>query len=368
MTMGLALPAERMLGAAPMKTATLPKDAAENTKLWQETHFRHYAELANQQNMLEDTTRTGAYHDAFLHNRADFEGKVVLDVGAGSGILSLFAARAGAARVYAVEATAMAENARTLVAANGLAGQVTVLRGDIAEVEVPEAVDTIVSEPLGVFLFHEGMLDAYVTARDRFLRPGGRMFPESAKLYVAPFTDADVFHGWQSWARFWEQKRFFGCDLSALASFAFTDAFAMPVVGPMAAEGLLAAAVCHPVDFLHVSHEALARVEVPFAFELSSSGTLHGLGSWFTASLSGSVHAEELSTAPNSDRTHWYQTRFLFSEPVPALAGQKLVGRLTASKNVSCSYDVRIEAQLEGSGWQVDQRYELERHRYWWGK
>lgn len=68
--------------------------------------------------MLEDRKRTGSYYDAVMRNQNLFENSVVLDVGTGSGILALFAAKAGARKVYAVEATAMAQHARTLVHAN----------------------------------------------------------------------------------------------------------------------------------------------------------------------------------------------------------------------------------------------------------
>lgn len=66
-----------------------------------------------------DEVRTTHYRNAILNNKMDFEGKIVLDVGAGSGILSLFAAQAGAAKVYAIEASNMAISARALVHANG---------------------------------------------------------------------------------------------------------------------------------------------------------------------------------------------------------------------------------------------------------
>lgn len=66
-----------------------------------ETYFEYYGKMANQMNMLQDSTRTTTYHRAILENRRDFEGKVVMDVGAGSGILSFFAAQAGAKKVYA---------------------------------------------------------------------------------------------------------------------------------------------------------------------------------------------------------------------------------------------------------------------------
>lgn len=73
-----------------------------------------------QKDMLEDHKRTGAYYQAVMQNRRQFEGKVVLDVGTGSGILAIFAAKAGARKVYAVEATPMAKFAQSLVEHNGV--------------------------------------------------------------------------------------------------------------------------------------------------------------------------------------------------------------------------------------------------------
>lgn len=61
--------------------------------------------------MMQDYIRTSTYQRAILSNLPDFKGKVVLDVGAGSGILSFFAIQAGARKVYAVEASTMAQHA-----------------------------------------------------------------------------------------------------------------------------------------------------------------------------------------------------------------------------------------------------------------
>ena len=58
-----------------------------------ELYFHYYAQLQHQQNMLQDYIRTGCYYEAITENRIDFEGSAVMDVGAGSGILSLFAAQ-----------------------------------------------------------------------------------------------------------------------------------------------------------------------------------------------------------------------------------------------------------------------------------
>ena len=88
-----------------------------------------YAEFEVHRSMIGDRVRTEAFRRAI--EAAVRPGDVVLDVGAGSGILSVFAARAGAARVYAVEQTSIAVFAQELVAANGVADVVRVIQGDI---------------------------------------------------------------------------------------------------------------------------------------------------------------------------------------------------------------------------------------------
>lgn len=93
--------------------------------------------------------RTSTYQKAINGNYNDFNDKIVLDVGAGSGILSFFAAQAGARKVYAVEASNMAQYAQQLVAANNLSDRITVIAGKIEEIELPEKVDIIISEPMG---------------------------------------------------------------------------------------------------------------------------------------------------------------------------------------------------------------------------
>ena len=70
--------------------------------------------------MLNYLVRTGKYRDGILNNAIDFKDKVVMDVGCGSGILSIFCAQAGAKKVYAVEASNMAQSAIELIKHNKL--------------------------------------------------------------------------------------------------------------------------------------------------------------------------------------------------------------------------------------------------------
>lgn len=69
--------------------------------------------------MLQDKVRTSTYASFILTNRMLFRDAVVLDVGCGTGILSLFAAKAGAKRVFAVDASDIYKRARKIIEENG---------------------------------------------------------------------------------------------------------------------------------------------------------------------------------------------------------------------------------------------------------
>jgi len=133
--------------------------------------------------MLSDDVRMQSYFRAISENEECFRGKVILDVGAGSGILSMWAAKAGAAKVYAVEYTSMAQHARKLVRRNGLDSIIEVIQSSVEELILPEKVDVIISEWMGMVLLRESMLDSVIRARDRFLKPGGTLWPSDATVY-----------------------------------------------------------------------------------------------------------------------------------------------------------------------------------------
>ena len=69
----------------------------------------------------------------------------------------------------------------------------TVIRGKVEEVVLPEKVDVIISEPMGFMLVHERMLESYIAARDLFLKPGGLMMPTTGTIFFAPFTDRTLY-------------------------------------------------------------------------------------------------------------------------------------------------------------------------------
>ncbi|KAL3083976.1 hypothetical protein niasHS_008848 [Heterodera schachtii] len=312
-------------------------------------YFQFYGSLFQQQNMLQDFTRTATYQRAIFDNWHDFRGKVVLDVGAGTGILSFFAAQVGAKRVYAVEASSMSAHCKELVDANGFSSVIVVLSAKIEEVELPEQVDIIVSEPMGYMLVNERMLESFMYAR-KFLRPGGRMFPTRADLHLALFTDDALYAEQQQRAAFWAQQTFHGVALGVLQEPALDELFRQPVVDAWSGAILASPSVKWTVNFERDPVERLHRIQIPFTMNVKRSCHVHGLASWFDVAFDGTNgRTVWLSTAPTEPLTHWYQVRCLIKRPMLVLAGQDVRGSLEMVANDKQSYDMELEMYTDGA-------------------
>jgi protein arginine N-methyltransferase 3 len=146
--------------------------------------------------MIQDKVRTSSYAHFILTNPNLFRDAIVLDVGCGTGILSLFAAKSGAKRVIAVDASEIAEKAKKIVKANDLEDTVTVIRGKVENIVLPDGisqVDVIISEWMGYALLYESMLDSVLVARDRFLRAGGVMAPSQCRMMFALCDATEIY-------------------------------------------------------------------------------------------------------------------------------------------------------------------------------
>lgn len=148
-------------------------------------YFESYSKVDIHYTMLRDTVRTGAYEHGILDNAELFKDKVVLDVGCGTGILCMFAAKAGAKKVIGVDMSSIIHHARNIVAANGFGDVITLLHGRLEDLQLPvEKVDIIISEWMGYALLFESMLSSVLYARDRYLAPEGRVLPDQSRMYI----------------------------------------------------------------------------------------------------------------------------------------------------------------------------------------
>ncbi|KAI9468200.1 hypothetical protein LPJ78_001971 [Coemansia sp. RSA 989] len=321
------------------------------------SYFQYYSQLQHQQNMLQDYVRTSTYHSAITQNSASvFNGQLAMDVGAGSGILSFFAIQAGARHVYAVEASGVAEKLRKMAQQPAYAGRITVVG---RKVEDPQAaaiipqVDVIVSEPIGVLLVHERMIESFIYARDHFLRPGGAMLPSSGTIQLAPLSDAALWNETLTKARFWQQRSFYNVDLNPYFEAAFDELFSAPVVGCFSPNTLMAteeSTAQHIVDFATVTMDQLRNFDIPLQWNMRFTGLMHGIAGWFDLafappSLQSGVPAVSsyMSTGPHAPATHWQQIRLLLRQPLAVNAGQVVRGIMRMRINDHRSYDMDAE-------------------------
>lgn len=311
--------------------------------------FRSYATAWVQAEMLQDEERTRGFREAIHGNRNLFEGKVVLDVGAGTGILSLFAAQAGASRVFAVERSDMASIARRIAADNQLDHVVQVIQGLIEEVELPVSrVDIIMSEWIGTFLVHESMLDSVLFARDKWLARDGVMLPDSAELYVAGVEDQGSEYG--SW------NSFYGLDFSALGTAArlvgaqqclFRNSLATQPARILA------------LDLYHMTvQEQVFSAQVKLPSAQPENCEVHALAAWFNLSFfnasasrcakcSGAV-ASLLTTHPSAPCTHWQQTLFSLEKPLQLQPGAVLDVDLSVHRAAGAPRDLDVDVSIRG--------------------
>ncbi|KAJ1793967.1 hypothetical protein LPJ59_004636 [Coemansia sp. RSA 2399] len=317
--------------------------------------------------MLQDYIRTSSYRSAIVGNKDTlFRNRLVMDVGSGSGILAFFAAQAEAKHIYAVEASGMAKKMKAILSAAKppeglearnayLADRITVVNEKIEEprllTEVPK-VDVIISEPIGVLLVHERMLESFIYARDKFLRPGGAMMPSSGIIHLAPLSDAALWNETITKARFWQQKGFYGVDLNPYFATAFDEYFRAPVVGCFSPASLMGYSAEHMVDFHSVSMDELKEFVIPIQWEVRYTGIMHGVAGWFDLTF----HAREsalhsgatayptlMSTSPYSPPTHWQQVRLLLKQPLAVNACQVIRGTISMKVNEERSYDISAE-------------------------
>ncbi|KAH8232335.1 hypothetical protein KR032_004340 [Drosophila birchii] len=302
-------------------SSTPQADAA--LELQENLYFQSYARLETHMALLQDSVRIQAFRDAIHYNRQHFQGKVVLDVGCGTGILSLFAAEAGARKVIGVEKTNTAELATEIVRDNEKEDVVTVVKGLVEQVELPDGiqqVDVIVSEWMGNGLYMEAMLNSVLYARDKWLRRNGLILPSVANLWVMgahdPHRKANL--------NFWHSVE--GIDMSCVRKAVSQE----PVVDCVPIQQLLTDECClHSTNLDSVRNEPVA-FRSNFMLTVQRSGIINLLVLYFDVGFpqGDSPVSLKLSTSPHSPWTHWEQTLLYLDEPLFVKAHDRVRGVL----------------------------------------
>lgn len=280
----------------------LAQTCADLSKKDHDYYYSSYSSFYIHEEMLKDKHRTRTYQRAIEESPNDFKDKIVLDIGCGTGILSIFAARAGAKHVYAIDNAEIALFAREIVKRNGLEDKITVLKGKVEEIELPvKNVDIIISEWMGYFLLYESMLDCVLWARDKYLVKGGKMLPDKIHMYMAAIEDGQYKNQKRT---FWNDV--YGVNMSCLAPTVMRE----PLVDVVSSNSIISEiAKIHYIDLCTMKP---SDVEFSHAYELKCNynDKVHGVVAWFDCEFSGLQRSVTLTTSPYFKPTHWKQTVF----------------------------------------------------------
>jgi precorrin-6B methylase 2 len=281
--------------------------------------------------MLNDRTRTAAYLEAI--RQIVRPGDVVLDLGTGTGVFAVAAAQAGAAKVYAIEATGIAAAARRVYEANGFADRITLLEGQSAGIELPERADVLVAELIGIDPLGERILETTRDAVSRFLKPGARLIPSSIDvstvLVTLPNAVSSRWHFAESLVDRW--RDWYDIDFSPLVEFSSPTPVAIAVNSATLHRWTAIAepVTCFSQELGAIHGTAFAEQRTVVA---TTAGRVDAVALYFTVRLAPGV---TLTTDPRSPRddSSWRHRVWLLPTPVEVVRGDTLQVTLRRQSN-----------------------------------
>lgn len=320
------------------------KEAAANSPTG-DYYFDSYSHYGIHMEMLKDSHRTGSYRDAILMNPHLFRGKIVLDVGCGTGILSMFAAKAGAKKVLAIDCSSIAKQADEIVKLNGFGDTIEVIKGRLEELECLRPyegkVDIIISEWMGYFLVYESMLNSVLYARDRFGTPDVKLFPSHANMFVSGISDQQYIHD-----RFDVWNNIEGLDFSYCRRLSFIE----PLVDSV--EPGQIKTTCEKLIGFDLAKVTIADLSFDSKCRLTATkdDTIQALEVHFnTPFLAGHEHVT-LETAPWTIQTHWRQSVLYLINFLKVAKGDQIDVQIKCYPNKGNPRDLDIQVTIDLEG------------------
>ncbi|XP_064545390.1 protein arginine N-methyltransferase 1 [Drosophila montana] len=300
-------------------------------------YFNSYSHFGIHYEMLSDKVRTSSYRAALMQNQKYLHGKSVLDVGCGTGILSIFASQAGAETVVGIDNSEIVYTAMDIVRKNNVQN-VKLVKGRLEDTVLPEdKYDVIISEWMGYFLLYEAMLDTIIYARENHLKPNGKILPNRCTLHLLGINEA--LH--EQHVEFWSDV--YGVNMSDLRKRSIEEPL-MEVVNPehiLTESEQIASFDMMTVDlnYSNFTHE--------FHLKCTQTGKLAAFVGYFDT-LFELDNQIMFSTSPAETPTHWKQTVFFIDQPQTVQKDQVISGKISSRRHQG---DVRaLHVDIEAFG------------------
>ncbi|HRN88279.1 50S ribosomal protein L11 methyltransferase [Hyphomicrobium sp.] len=262
--------------------------------------------------LIADRVRNQAFHDALARTIRKGE-TTVADIGAGTGLIGLMAAKLGAREVILYEAAEVAGVADATLRTNRARG-CHLMPCHSTEMEDPPRVDLVVSETLGNYAFEENIIATLADAERRHLKDGGVIIPSRVRQFVAPVITDRIHRELTVW-----DDVGFGLDLSVAREMSLNNVY----VRTLTADELLGGGGAAKVwDEVTLGSDTRGARKGEASWTLDQAQTVYGFAYWWEAELIAGV---TLSTAPDAPRTHWEQLYFPLTKPMAIDAGESVL-------------------------------------------
>ena len=317
----------------------------EEANLQSDSSVESYGHFATYEQTIKDDVMILTFNNFIRHNAHLFRGKVVLDLECGVGVLSMFAAKAGAAKVISVEKSNIVEHARRLVQSNNLSDKVEILQGKIEEIRLPdgvEKVDIIISQwTVGDCVFYESVMESVLFARDKYLAPGGLVFPDRVTFFISGLEDRrhkeENFDWWNS---------VHGFNMSSIRAVALTE----PEVALVNKNRLVTNnCLLREINLMTLKKEDIP-FETMFQLHVKRNDYIHALVVYFEVEFThiGSSKRFGFSTAPEAPYTKWRQTKFYLDDYLSCAEGELVNGvfKLKSVKPRELDIDIDVVFQV----------------------
>ncbi|XP_019858498.1 PREDICTED: protein arginine N-methyltransferase 1-like [Amphimedon queenslandica] len=273
-----------------------------------------------------DKVRMDSYELFITKNTEIFKDKVVLDIGCGTGILSLFAVKAGASHVFAIDQSPIIYKAVEIVRENGVDDKITFIRGEVESARLPvDSVDVLISEWMGYFLLFESMLDTVLYARDKWLNDKKNVYPNRCNMSLVAMGDE---YEYNSKIKFWENVR-------VEPTVKLVDEYCLISTSDVIKKFDITTVKASDLDF-----------KSSFMLTIKQNDTCYGLVGYFDIGFEVPSYRVYFSTSPQDTPTHWHQTIFFLNEPIQVQTGDLLRGSISCYKNKDCSRSLDIKIQM----------------------